>query len=223
MAASRFQQRRVLRCVIVLSCLGAMAHKISQRAFAVAPLMLEERQARTATAVREAPVETRQAERRHNATEQNVSTLELSSGFPDNNVPGTAQNPPWAKCVVEAQDRSMRADDGTVMPRMVLEEWVMKGTKEHIGTFQGWRQMRKDFPKVRCHETSLNEVQGVTCLECVSARAGGLPPPSLSPTTPGLSEVFQTSFVMTFGVPQCLNGARHGMGFCKSASAKFSM
>jgi hypothetical protein len=235
MAASRFQQRRLLRCALVLSCVAALAPLCAQRAakaFAVAtvaPSMKHGRQASSAPAadVAEAPAESRERERRANDTERNVSTLEFSSGYPSNNEPGTAQNPPWAKCVVEAKDRSQRDEHGTVMPRMVLEEWVMRGTKEHIGTFQGWRQMRKDSPNVRCMETSLDAVLGVNCLECVSPRMDGfVPTPTLTPVGPtgnGLSEVFQTSFVMTFGLPQCLTGAKNGMGFCKSGSVTMTM
>lgn len=202
-------------------------------------ITLRERKPAPATTV-ETPVETKEDEdvrTKKNTTSAFNMTLELSSGYPTNGPDsGTDQGPPWAKCIVEYQDRSTRDEYGTVMPKHMLEEWVMRGSREHLSTFRSWRGSGlKDAAasSTRCTEIEQASVEEVTCIECVSPVGARLPSPSPFGGFQGtLGPSSQTAFdgtiapsaVLTFEqVPQCLLGSSGRIGFCKSGSVALPM
>jgi len=125
------------------------------------------------------------------------TSLELESGWPTEPSTLVAQNPPWAKCFVEAQDTS----------KSVLEEWVMRGERETVDTFRSWRQGTSTPTSVRCVETSPSDAMQATCLDCVSLSEIGFLSPGTMPADAmrflGLSS-------------QCLATAAVNAGFCKS-------
>jgi len=147
-------------------------------------------------------------------------TLEFSSGLPIDTVRGVTNSPPYATCFVEYQDRSQRDFEGTVQPRSILEEWVMRGDGETLDSFKEWRLRDGGDMTFRCLTTTSNSLRDTTCIECVSHS-----PFSASLAGPGgIVGTVHSSNVMTFnGLPQCL--ATHGgrMGFCKSGMVAVSL
>eukprot|EP00401_Gymnodinium_catenatum_P031052 CAMPEP_0117503940 /NCGR_PEP_ID=MMETSP0784-20121206/24591_1 /TAXON_ID=39447 /ORGANISM="" /LENGTH=239 /DNA_ID=CAMNT_0005299277 /DNA_START=110 /DNA_END=829 /DNA_ORIENTATION=- len=213
MAASLLCLAYVARHLGMAFCgtsLNAMAPKLSGRVAVTA----------AAPAVVDAPItdieeaaERRREERRANATKSNAS-LELSSGFPSDFDREVTQGPPWATCFVQFEDRSARADDGTVLPRTVLEEWVMRGEEGHIRAFHGWQLARAAAASIRCVRVPQAAVEETKCLECISH--GGLLEAQL-----GTYHASGTSdFVLTFGVHQCL-ATSLGRGYCKKGMVAF--
>jgi len=125
-------------------------------------------------------------------------SLELESGWPTEPATLVAQNPPWAKCFVEARETS----------KSVLEEWVMRGERETVDTFRAWRQGTSTPTSVRCVETSPADAMQSTCLDCVSLSEIGFLSPGSIPA--GLEAQ------RLFGLSQCLATAAESAGFCKS-------
>jgi len=207
-----------------LSFMAAAGPGLLERPHAARTAVAEPRtRTATATAEDEEVEDTKDQQSKKNSTDFNI-TLQLSDGFPGDGAPGVDQGPPWAKCHVTYSDRSERDEHGSVVPRMVLEEWVMKGSSEHINAFKSWRQQTLDAPaEFRCLSTSQKAIEEVKCLSCVP-RSGGLP---LSPAG-HLSSVhpgpFSNSFVLTIGgVDQCLAGSFGSSSFCKSGSVAVAM
>lgn len=148
-------------------------------------------------------------------------TLEFSSGRPDDLWPGITNSPPYATCFVEYQDRSQRGIHGSVEPRNVLEQWVMRGDGDIIESFKQWRGLRNDASmSFRCMTTASNSLKDTTCLECVSHS-----PSSASVPLPSRIEgTVHSSMVMTFnGLPQCLANVGGLMSFCKSGMVALPM
>jgi len=162
-----------------------------------------------------------------NSTSGNM-TLQLGTGFPEQGGSQFDMGPSWVMCHVMYADRSGRDEHGSVLPRTVLEEWVMKGSSEHVSAFKTWRQQTLDVDSdTRCAAASQQAVEEVRCLACVPH--GGLggalpltPTGTLSETQPG---PLSNSYVLTIdsGVDQCLSGAHGGRRFCKSGSVAVAM
>mmetsp|Transcript_98885 Transcript_98885/g.284006 ORF Transcript_98885/g.284006 Transcript_98885/m.284006 type:complete len:225 (-) Transcript_98885:358-1032(-) len=147
-------------------------------------------------------------------TDSTVIALQLGSGFPYNFGPEVTQGPRWATCFVEAYEAGRISDNGVLAVRNVLEEWVVRGEREHINEFRGWRQSQGSGATVRCQSKSAVSVEDSFCLECVShAPSAHLP---FSPL--GTVRVTETGNIMTFGgLDQCLV-ATAGMGYCKTGT-----
>eukprot|EP00440_Ansanella_granifera_P046129 gb/GFBE01049959.1/.p1 GENE.gb/GFBE01049959.1/~~gb/GFBE01049959.1/.p1 ORF type:complete len:194 (+),score=37.06 gb/GFBE01049959.1/:1-582(+) len=128
-----------------------------------------------------------------------ASALQLETGWPTEPAFLTAQNPPWAKCIVESSTAS----------KSVLEEWVMRGERETVGTFVSWRKGGAEPATVRCVETAAKEAMEAVCLDCVSVSEIGF----LSPSSQSLAGAVA---LRMFGVSECLASAASSAGFCKS-------
>uniref|UniRef100_A0A7S1MC25 Uncharacterized protein n=1 Tax=Alexandrium catenella TaxID=2925 RepID=A0A7S1MC25_ALECA len=157
-----------------------------------------------------------------NSTDFNI-TLQLGTGYPDDGYSRFDMGPPWVMCHVQYADRNSRDEHGSVTPRTVLEEWVMKGSSEHVSAFKTWRQQTLDVDSaMRCHSTTQKAVEEVKCLVCVPRGSAGFPlTPTghLSETNPG---PLSNTYVLTIGgVDQCL--ASSSSSFCKSGSVAVSM
>lgn len=180
----------------------------------------QQRHIEGSTTVEERPTKRKSEEEefKDRLKEMNV-TLEVSAGEPDDIVPGVTNAVPYVTCFVQLVDRSQRDDFGTVQPKKVLEEWVMRGDDQTVGSFTSWRQRNTVMESLRCMQTSSQAVEEIMCLQCVS--------PTVSTTfhegVPDIVGTLHASSVMTFGGRHCLSNTGGRPGFCKAGTVSMSM
>ncbi|CAK0906374.1 unnamed protein product [Prorocentrum cordatum] len=79
-----------------------------------------------------------------------------SGGYIAEAAPEMALNPPWATCYVEVQQATSS----------VLEEWVMRGERDVVASFNDWRRSSEEPTSVRCVDISAEDALRAECLEC---------------------------------------------------------
>mmetsp|Transcript_31800 Transcript_31800/g.69533 ORF Transcript_31800/g.69533 Transcript_31800/m.69533 type:complete len:235 (-) Transcript_31800:82-786(-) len=159
---------------------------------------------------------------RGNSSDLNI-TLQLSDGHPGSEDPSVIQGPRWANCFVEYEDRKSRDAEGSIRPKAVLEEWVVRGEREHIHAFKSWRQGRGPS-NVRCIPVPMKSIEDVTCLECVAPGRMQLSPTGHFSSEGSSDALAQERFIMTVaGLPQCLRASVGGTGFCRSGTVTMPM
>lgn len=217
-------RRLALAGLLALGTAVIQRHCAPQGFFMASPAVLDRPATKHRTDV-DADRDSRQKKAKAGNSTIANATLLLSSGYPNDISPGTAQGPQWATCFVDDVEPGYVNANGVSSARKLLEEWVMRGDKEVVGDFRMWRQRASADASVRCVTTSPEETEGVTCLECV-ARSGaqhGSSPFAIR----GRTAVLESSIVMTFsGLSECLMGAssiQGGTGFCKSGTVAMTI
>lgn len=183
-------------------------------------IMQQQRHTEGSTTVEERPTKRKSEEEefKDRLKEMNV-TLEASAGEPDDIVPGVTNAMPYVTCFVQLTDRSQRDDFGTVQPKKVLEEWVMRGDDQTVGSFTSWRQRNTVMESLRCTQTSSQAVEEIMCLQCVSPNTVST---TLREGVPDIVGTLHASSVMTFGGRHCLSNTGGRPGFCKAGTVSMS-
>lgn len=207
-------QRRLLRNAVVLALAAGACHLACRggvgSAFASA--------AATLTAPPRAAADRTDAERDADArvlaaalcgaraaAPSDLEPLRQSEGQLAGAGPGTALNPPWATCYVEAR----------LTTSSVLEEWVMRGERDVVASFSAWRRSSEEPTSVRCVDTPAEDALRSECLECA---AHGETRQKARVMPFAVTGHVSVEGVLTFstGASQCMESVARGQGFCKS-------
>jgi hypothetical protein len=180
-----------------------------------------QRHAESSMAVEERPRERKSDEEefKDRLKEMNT-TLEVASGKPDDIVPGVTNAVPYVTCFVEVMDRNQRDEFGSVTPKQVLEEWIMRGDDQTVNSFTFWRQRDAIIQSLRCVQTSSQAAEETMCLQCVSPTMSA----ALLEGVPNIVGTVQPNSVMTFGgLRNCLSHSSRRQGFCKAGTVSMSI
>lgn len=184
-------------------------------------MLQQQRHAEGSTAVEERPRKKKSDEEefKDRLKEMNT-TLEESSGKPDDIVPGVTNAVPYVTCFVEITDRNQRDEFGSVTPKQVLEEWIMRGDDQTVNSFTSWRQRDAVMESLRCVQTSSQAAEETMCLQCVSPTMSV----SLLEGMPDVVGTVHPNSVMTFGgISNCLSHSSRRPGFCKAGTVSMSI
>lgn len=224
---SREFGRRVRSIALLTALTGGLWCAVSP-AFQMAAPTLKERQDRSTSSKASAQVAERPRDSRAKSSGNETTfnaTLQLDFGRAEPTGDDVTHGSTWATCFADYRDDGPKNVDGPSESRHVLEQWIMRGEREVVDSFNAWRQHTSEPVSVRCSQMPIRATQDITCLECVNPQssAGHLPftpsSPILSPSYKGVSStaVLMASPMTVFGDLQlCLATAANG--FCKSGS-----
>jgi len=184
-------------------------------------VMQQQRHAEGSMAVEERPRKRKSDEEefKDRLKEMNT-TLEVASGKPDDILPGVTNAVPYVTCFVEIMDRNQRDEFGSVTPKQVLEEWIMRGDDQTVNSFTSWRQRDAVMQSLRCVQTSSQAAEETMCLQCVSPTMST----ALLEGLPNIVGTVHPNSVMTFGgLRNCLSHSSRRQGFCKAGTVSMSI
>lgn len=214
-------RRAALALALVLAGCRFCHRCLGFASIAAPAVMQQQRHPEGSTAVEERPRRRKSEEEEFKDRLKDMNmTLEASSGKPDDIIPGVTNAVPYVTCFVEIMDRTQRDDFGSVTPKQVLEEWIMRGDDHTVNSFAFWRQRDAVMQSLRCVQTSSQAAEETMCLQCVSPTTSV----AMLQGVPNVVGTVHPNSVMTFGgLRNCLSSAVRRPGFCKAGTVSMSV